>query len=34
MTQPISVVIPVYDGVTQLDFTGPRMSTSVVVRMH
>src|SRR6201988_35048 len=23
MTQAISVVIPVYDGVTQLDFTGP-----------
>src|SRR5882672_4334006 len=23
MTQPISVVMPVYDGVTQLDFTGP-----------
>ena len=23
MTQPISVVIPVYNGVTQLDFTGP-----------
>ena len=23
MSQPISVVVPVYDGVTQLDFTQP-----------
>jgi hypothetical protein len=23
MSQPISVVMPVYEGVTQLDFTGP-----------
>src|SRR5258705_498605 len=23
MSQPISVVVPVYEGVTQLDFTGP-----------
>jgi putative intracellular protease/amidase len=28
MTQPISVVIPVYDGVTQLDFTGPHQFLS------
>jgi len=28
MTRPISVVIPVYDGVTQLDFTGPHQFLS------
>jgi cyclohexyl-isocyanide hydratase len=28
MTQPISVVIPVYNGVTQLDFTGPHQFLS------
>ena len=28
MTQPISVVIPVYDGVTQIDFTGPHQFLS------
>jgi len=28
MTQPIGVVIPVYDGVTQLDFTGPHQFLS------
>ena len=28
MTQPTSVVIPVYDGVTQLDFTGPHQFLS------
>ncbi len=28
MTQPISVVMPVYDGVTQLDFTGPHQFLS------
>ena len=28
MTQPISVAIPVYDGVTQLDFTGPHQFLS------
>jgi len=28
MTEPISVVIPVYDGVTQLDFTGPHQFLS------
>ena len=28
MTEPISVVMPVYDGVTQLDFTGPHQFLS------
>ncbi len=28
MTQPISVVMPVYDGITQLDFTGPHQFLS------
>ena len=28
MSQPISVVMPVYDGVTQLDFTGPHQFLS------
>ena len=28
MTQPINVVMPVYDGVTQLDFTGPHQFLS------
>src|SRR5258707_12549224 len=28
MTQPISVVVPVYEGVTQLDFTGPHQFLS------
>lgn len=28
MSQPISVVIPVYEGVTQLDFTGPHQFLS------
>jgi cyclohexyl-isocyanide hydratase len=28
MTQPISVAIPVYNGVTQLDFTGPHQFLS------
>ena len=28
MSQPISVVVPVYDGVTQLDFTGPHQFLS------
>jgi cyclohexyl-isocyanide hydratase len=28
MTQPICVVIPVYEGVTQLDFTGPHQFLS------
>jgi len=28
MTQPASVVIPVYDGITQLDFTGPHQFLS------
>jgi cyclohexyl-isocyanide hydratase len=28
MTQPTSVVMPVYDGVTQLDFTGPHQFLS------
>ena len=28
MSQQISVVVPVYDGVTQLDFTGPHQFLS------
>ena len=28
MTQPISIVVPVYEGVTQLDFTGPHQFLS------
>ena len=28
MTQPTSIVMPVYDGVTQLDFTGPHQFLS------
>ena len=28
MSQPISVVMPVYDRVTQLDFTGPHQFLS------
>ena len=28
MSQPISVVVPVYDGITQLDFTGPHQFLS------
>lgn len=28
MSRPISVVMPVYDGVTQLDFTGPHQFLS------
>ena len=28
MAQTISVVVPVYDGVTQLDFTGPHQFLS------
>ena len=28
MAQTISVVVPVYDGVTQLDFTGPHQVLS------
>ena len=34
MTQPISVVIPVYDGVTQLDFTGPHQFLSRTPDLH
>src|ERR1700742_2515111 len=34
MTQPISVVMPVYDGVTQLDFTGPHQFLSRTPDLH
>src|SRR5260370_35839892 len=34
MTQPIGVVIPVYDGVTQLDFTGPHQFLSRTPDLH
>ena len=34
MTQPISVVIPVYDGVTQLDFSGPHQFLSRTPDLH
>ena len=34
MTQPISVVVPVYDGVTQLDFTGPHQFLSRTPDLH
>lgn len=34
MTRPISVVIPVYDGVTQLDFTGPHQFLSRTPEVH
>jgi len=34
MTQPISVVISVYDGVTQLDFTGPHQFLSRTPDLH
>ena len=34
MTQPTSVVIPVYDGVTQLDFTGPHQFLSRTPDLH
>jgi cyclohexyl-isocyanide hydratase len=34
MAQPISVVIPVYDGVTQLDFTGPHQFLSRTPDLH
>ena len=34
MSQPISVVMPVYDGVTQLDFTGPHQFLSRTPDLH
>jgi putative intracellular protease/amidase len=34
MTQPITVVVPVYDGVTQLDFTGPHQFLSRTPDLH
>src|SRR5256885_13959068 len=34
MTEPISVVISVYDGVTQLDFTGPHQFLSRTPDLH
>src|SRR5258706_269612 len=34
MTQPISGVIPVYDGVTQLDFTGPHQFLARTPDLH
>jgi len=32
MSQAISVVVPVYDGVTQLDFTGPHQFSVAYTR--
>jgi cyclohexyl-isocyanide hydratase len=34
MSEPISVVVPVYDGVTQLDFTGPHQFLSRTPDLH
>ena len=34
MSQPISVVVPVYEGVTQLDFTGPHQFLSRAPDLH
>ena len=34
MSQPISVVVPVYEGVTQLDFTGPHQFLSRTPDLH
>src|SRR6266481_1999792 len=34
MSQPISVIVPVYDGVTQLDFTGPHQFLSRTPDLH
>jgi cyclohexyl-isocyanide hydratase len=34
MTQPTSVVIPIYEGVTQLDFTGPHQFLSRTPDLH
>jgi cyclohexyl-isocyanide hydratase len=34
MTQPISIVVPVYEGVTQLDFTGPHQFLSRTPDLH
>src|SRR4029077_6995751 len=34
MTQPITVVVPVYNGVTQLDFTGPHQFLSRAPDLH
>ena len=34
MSQPISLVVPVYDGVTQLDFTGPHQFLSRTPDLH
>src|SRR2546428_11457550 len=34
MSQPISVVVPVYDGVTQLGFTGPHQFLSRTPDLH
>ena len=34
MTPPISIVVPVYEGVTQLDFTGPHQFLSRTPDLH
>jgi cyclohexyl-isocyanide hydratase len=34
MTQPMSIVVPVYEGVTQLDFTGPHQFLSRTPDLH
>ncbi len=34
MTEPITVVVPVYNGVTQLDFTGPHQFLSRTPDLH
>jgi cyclohexyl-isocyanide hydratase len=34
MLEPISIVMPVYDGVTQLDFTGPHQFLSRTPDLH
>ena len=34
MSEPIRVVMPVYDGVTQLDFTGPHQFLSRTPDVH
>jgi putative intracellular protease/amidase len=34
MTQPISIVVPAYEGVTQLDFTGPHQFLSRTPDLH
>ena len=34
MTQPMSIVVPLYEGVTQLDFTGPHQFLSRTPYLH